>query len=103
MTTSSCNIYPLVSHVNIAKLGVAGVYLFECRNKVTEKKTRKKYQILGKKSQEKKSHACFFYLILEMNIIIFIITNIFKNSLFGLMLYILIINFMLCRSGANAS
>ena len=76
--------------------------------KVTGKKvTEKKSQIwVGKKVTGKKVtkiKTFFFYFMLDMDIIIFIITNIIENILFGLMFYVLIINFQSCRDGANAS
>ena len=75
--------------------------------KSQEKKSRKKShrfgyeKVTGKKVTKIKTF--FPYFMLKMDIIIFIITNIIKNILFGLMFYVLIINFQLCRDGANVS
>ena len=55
------------------------VLKIECRKKVTGKKVT---DLDRKKSHRKKSHknkTFFFYFMLEMDIIIFIITNIIEN------------------------
>ena len=81
----------------------------ECRKKSHRKKSHgKKVTVLGrKKSHRKKSHKneiffllnMLYFFMLEMDIIIFIITNI-KIFLFGLMSYVLIINFQSCQDEA---
>ena len=78
--------------------------------KVTGKKvTEIKSQIwVGKKVTGKKVtniKSFFFYVMLEMDIIIFIITDtvLLKQFLLGMVFYVLIVNVQSCRHGANAS